>query len=61
MGWDGMVSTGTLVTAEGTYTGQWAEDRKEGRGKWDGANGETYDGEWHSDLVRRNIYISLRK
>lgn len=41
---------GTLDTAEGTYIGQWAEDRKEGKGEWDGDNGETYDGEWHSDL-----------
>lgn len=46
-----VVWSGTLVTAEGTYTGSWAEDRKEGKGKWESVNGEIYDGEWHSDQV----------
>jgi hypothetical protein len=49
-----------LDTAEGTYIGQWAEDKKEGKGDWDGENGESYEGEWHSDLVRAAFHLQAR-
>lgn len=51
---------GKLTTAEGVYEGQWADDRREGKGTWKAANGLVYEGEWHSDLVRKKRKIGKR-
>lgn len=32
-----------------SYDGNWADDRREGKGIWKFTNGEVYDGHWHSD------------
>ncbi|KAL6044463.1 MORN repeat protein [Balamuthia mandrillaris] len=41
---------GTYTTPTGTYSGNWADDRREGKGKWVRTDGSVYEGEWHSDL-----------
>ena len=34
----------------GSYEGEWYEDSKNGRGKWQSSVGEKYDGVWDMDL-----------
>jgi len=40
-----------LISAFGTYTGEFAFGRRSGEGKLLFPNGDYYDGQWKNDLV----------
>jgi len=39
------------VSASGdVYEGEWKQDKREGKGKWQYHNGDKYSGEWKGDM-----------
>lgn len=46
---DGMKwGSGNMISHEGEYKGEWAEDEKSGPGRMTFANGDVYDGQWRN-------------